>query len=127
MYEENFFKMTFFITKLLDLIFRATKRYKKKEIIKKIADYNSNKVISGIYRSIILDTHSKFSGDFPAKLLGIYEEQVQETIYKTASRNKIKNLINFGAGDGYHVIGLIKKKYLIKQLPLKLMTILELF
>ena len=46
----------------------------------------------------------------PAKLLGLYEEQIQKAIFKINIKRDIKYIVNFGASDGYHIIGLVKKK-----------------
>ena len=106
--------------KLINLIFNIFKSYKKREIIKKISKIASNKVMMGIYKSMVLDTDSKFSGDLPSKLLGLYEEPVQKKILEIAQKKKLKYLINFGAADGYHVIGLIKKKIFKKALAFEI-------
>ena len=92
---------------ILNLFFRIFKRYKKREIINKLSKISKGKVIYGLYKTMKLDTYSKFSGDLPSKILGIYEEQVQKKILEINKNKKIKYLINFGAADGYHVIGLI--------------------
>ena len=106
--------------KIINLLFRISKRYKKKEIIKKITKISSNKVMMGLYKSVVLDTHSKFSGDLPSKLLGIYEESIQKKILEITKKKKFKYLINFGAADGYHVVGLIKKKIFKKALAFEI-------
>ena len=108
------------MSEILNLLFRIFKRYKKKEIIKKLSNTSKGKVINGLYKSMILDTSSKFSGDLPSKILGIYEEQVQKKILEINKNKKIKYLINFGAADGYHVIGLIKKKIFKKAVAFEI-------
>lgn len=113
------------MNEILNLLFRISKRYKKKEIIKNLSEISKGKVIYGLYKSLILDTNSKFSGDLPSKLLGIYEEQVQKKIYEINKKKKIKYLVNFGAADGYHVIGLIKKKIFKKALAFEIDDIIR--
>ena len=105
---------------ILNLFFRIFKRYKKREIINKLSKISKGKVIYGLYKTMKLDTYSKFSGDLPSKILGIYEEQVQKKILEINKKKKIKYLINFGAADGYHVIGLIKKKIFKKALAFEI-------
>lgn len=113
------------MNEILNLLFRISKRYKKKEIIKNLSEISKGKVIYGLYKSLILDTNSKFSGDLPSKLLGIYEEQVQKKIYEINKKKKIKYLVNFGAADGYHVTGLIKKKIFKKALAFEIDDIIR--
>ena len=64
------------MNEILNLLFRISKRYKKKEIIKNLSEISKGKVIYGLYKSLILDTNSKFSGDLPSKLLGIYDTNI---------------------------------------------------
>ena len=106
--------------KFINLLFRISKRFKKKEIIEKISKISSNRVLMGLYKSVVLDTNSKFSGDLPSKLLGIYEEPVQQKILEITKKKKFKYLINFGAADGYHAIGLVKKKIFKKALAFEI-------
>lgn len=95
---------------LINFAFKIIKRYKKKLIIKELSNFNSSRIICGTYKSVFINSQSKFSGDLPSKLLGIYEEQIQNKIIELRKKKKLKYLINFGASDGYHVIGLIKNK-----------------
>lgn len=104
----------------INFFFKIIKRYKKIIIIKKISNLNSSKIIAGIYKSVFINTTTKFSGDLPSKLLGIYEEQVQEKIKEISQKKNLKYLINFGASDGYHIIGLIKNKILKKGIAFEI-------
>lgn len=106
----------------INFFFRIIKRYKKKIIIKKISNLNSGRIISGTYKSVFINSTTKFSGDLPSKLLGIYEEQVQEKIKEISKKKNLKYLINFGASDGYHIIGLIKKKLFKKGIAFEIDT-----
>jgi hypothetical protein len=105
---------------LTNLCFKIIKRYKKKIIIKKISNLNSGRVIAGTYKSVFINSTTKFSGDLPSKLLGIYEEQVQKKIKEISKKKNLKYLINFGASDGYHIIGLIKKKIFKKGIAFEI-------
>jgi hypothetical protein len=105
---------------LINFFFNVMKHYKKKLIIKEISKINSSKIISGAYKSVFINSIGKFSGDLPAKLLGIYEEQVQNKIIELCKKKKLKFLINFGAGEGYHVIGLIKNKIFEKAIAFEI-------
>ena len=48
------------------------------------------------------------------KLLGIYEEQVQNKIIQLKKDHNLKYMVNFGSGEGYHAIGLLKNNYFEK-------------
>jgi len=75
---------------LINFFFKVAKKYKKKLIIKEISNFNSNKIISGAYQSVFINSTNKYSGDLPSKLLGIYEEQVQNKIIELSKKKKIK-------------------------------------
>jgi len=105
---------------IINILFKVITRLKKKIIIKKISEINLDKVSNGVYKNTKINSKSKYSGDLPAKLLGIYEEQIQNKILEINKKKKFKHLINFGAADGYHVIGLIKKKILKEALAFEI-------
>ena len=84
------------------------KVYLNKQIIK----LSNSKVMHGHYKntSFIEESHwSKF--DHASKLLGIYEEQIQDLIVTTQKKNNLKNFINIGCGEGYHALGLLKNNF----------------
>ena len=86
-------------------ILERTKYFLEKKIIK----LTKKKVISGIYKNLNLNCKSNWGGfDFSSKLLGTYEEQVQQKIRDIAFKNKLKNIVQFGSADGYHILGLLK-------------------
>ena len=66
----------------------------------------------GLYKDTYFHgtTHWSFH-DFSSQLLGCYELQIQEKISNIKNKYKLKNIINIGAGTGYHIISLIKKGY----------------
>ncbi len=83
---------------------------KKKEIGIKIHKIFKGKVASGLYKDMRISLKENWGNDIGSKILGIYEEQIQKVIYRIAKERKINTLINFGAAEGYHLIGPIKKK-----------------
>ncbi len=83
---------------------------KKKQIGNKIHRIFKGRVASGLYKNMKISLKENWGNDIGSKILGMYEEQIQKTIYKIAKEKKINTLINFGAAEGYHLIGPIKKK-----------------
>tara|TARA_Y100000741_G_C18232393_1_gene550335 strand:- start:476 stop:1315 length:840 start_codon:yes stop_codon:yes gene_type:complete len=82
---------------------------KKYYLEKKIIQITNKTVLSGIYKSTKLTCKSHWGGfDTSSKLLGLYEKQVQEKIVELKNKFHLEYFINFGAGDGYHALGLLK-------------------
>jgi len=82
---------------------------KKYYLEKKIIQITNKSVLSGIYKSTKLTCKSHWGGfDTSSKLLGFYEKQVQEKILELKNKFQLEYFINFGAGDGYHALGLLK-------------------
>lgn len=96
---------------LSNLFFRIFKRIKKNEITKKLAEITKNRISSGLYKSTYIGLNNHRGQDFAAKLLGIYECQVQEKIIELQKKKKLKYIINFGSADGFHILGLINNKF----------------
>jgi hypothetical protein len=98
---------------------------KKKDLIKdKIIAITNKKIISGFYKSTYLscNTHWGAGFDSSAKLLGLYEQQVQEKITTLQKKYALENIINFGAADGFHIIGLIKNNFFKKGAAFEIST-----
>tara|TARA_B100000965_G_scaffold400415_1_gene422265 strand:+ start:543 stop:1319 length:777 start_codon:yes stop_codon:yes gene_type:complete len=94
--------------------FNEIKNEKKKLIGKKIHKIFSGKVVDGPYKGVKIFPKEHWSNDLGSKILGLYEKQVQENIKNLCLKNQINTLINFGAAEGYHLIGLIKNKIIKK-------------
>lgn len=72
-----------------------------------------NKILSGLYKNTYLEINKNWSNyDASSKFLGLYEKEVQEEILiiQKNKKSKKKCIINLGAGEGFHLVGLIKKK-----------------
>mgnify|MGYP001360123466 FL=1 len=84
---------------------------KRKYYLKKlIFNQFGNKIISGNYKDVYLcDNFFWNEFDSVSKLLGTYEIEVQGEIKNICDTNKVKTIVNFGAGEGYHLCGSIKK------------------
>ena len=81
---------------------------------KNIAKLCNNKIISGFYKDVKIEINKNWNTlDAASKYLGIYEQEVQESIASLQKKkiSKKKYLINLGAGEGYHPIGLLKKNF----------------
>ena len=111
-----------FFNIIINFIFRLVIRFKKKIIIKKLSKKNFQKIYNGEYKNVYFSTKGFYRGDLPSQLLGIYEEQITKKILEIDKINKNKYLINFGSGDGYHVLGLIKKNIFKKAFCFEINT-----
>lgn len=88
---------------------------RKKIIENKIINISQKKVLYGPYKDTCFSTLTNWSSDdTSSKLLGQYEMQIQEKILIEQKKYNLKNLVNFGAADGYHIVSLLKKNYFEK-------------
>ena len=83
------------------------------QLAKRIEELSKNIVQSGIYSQTYLKINKKWSvHDTSSKLLGLYEKEVQDNISNIQnSNNKKKYFINIGAGEGFHIVSLLKKRF----------------
>ena len=110
----NYFFYIFFNNKLH--IDTPLEKYKK-FLAAEIARITNKKIINGIYKSVYLNFESHWNiSDFAAKLLGFYEQQVQEKIIELQKKYNLTNIVNIGAGEGYHIVSLIKNNFFEKGL-----------
>jgi hypothetical protein len=81
----------------------------KKKIIyaKKIYKITKGKTVFGLYTG----TRLKYYPNCANKLVGQFEQQIQEEILKIKKKYNLNFLINFGAGEGFHTIGPIRNKW----------------
>jgi len=78
-----------------------------------IEKLSKNKILSGLYKNTHLEINKNWNSyDTASKFLGLYEKEVQDEIIKIQQNKRInkKYFINLGAGEGYHLIGLLKKR-----------------
>lgn len=71
-------------------------------------------VQNGLYKGIFLKENKKKYFNHSSKLIGLYEEAVQDALNKIITENKINYFYNIGCCEGYHFIGNIKKNKFIK-------------
>ena len=84
---------------------------KRKTIANKVHKIFSGKVCGGPYKDLKLSTKENWSIDLGSKVLGIYELEVQEAIKKLCTKKNIKIFINYGSAEGFHLTGVLKKKF----------------
>lgn len=86
---------------------------KKKDRLQKIIiSITKKKIINGPYKSTKLSCDTHWGGyTISSKLLGTYERQVQEKIIFLKKKYLLKNIVNYGAADGYHIVSLIKNNF----------------
>ncbi len=94
--------------------FDEVKNERKEIIGKKIHKIFLGKVVEGPYKDLKIFPKENWSNDLGSKILGLYEKQIQETVQKLSSNNRIDTLVNFGAAEGYHLTGLIKNNIIKK-------------
>ena len=89
--------------KIIDTITKATAKARRKMLANEIFERHKGKVQRGEYKGLLLDGSSNVSrGPLGLKILGFYEKAVVEEIVASAP---FKDLINFGAADGYMSLG----------------------
>jgi hypothetical protein len=100
--------INFFGVKTHYLNIREKNKY---DLDQRIIKLTNSRVLSGHYRDIYISGRSDWGvNDFSSKLLGFYEEQIQDEISEIQNKFNLDYLVNFGASDGYHLIGNMKKK-----------------
>jgi hypothetical protein len=116
----NYFFYIFFNNKFhIDTPLEKYKKFLATEIAKK----TNKKIISGLYKSVYMNFESHWNiSDFAAKLLGFYEQQVQEKIIELQKDYNLTNIVNIGAGEGYHIVSLIKNNFFKKGLAYEIDT-----
>jgi len=116
----NYFFYIFFNNKLhIDTPLEKYKKFLAAEIVR----ITNKKIINGIYDSVYLNFESHWNiSDFASKLLGFYEQQVQEKIIELQKKYNLTNIVNIGAGEGYHIVSLIKNKFFEKGLAYEIDT-----
>jgi len=116
----NYFFYIFFNNKIhIDTPLEKYKKFLSEKIVSK----TNKKIISGLYESVYFNYESHWNiTDFSSKLLGFYEQQVQEKIIELQKNYNLSNIVNIGAGEGYHIVSLIKNKFFEKGLAYEIDT-----
>ena len=118
-YVSIIHSLNYFFFKFFKSFFQINTPLHKYKIylVKKIKKISNNRIMYGLYKNVYFNfdsgTHWNYF-DISSKLIGFYEEQIQEKIIEIKNKYKLINLINIGAAEGYHVVSLIKNKYFNK-------------
>ena len=83
---------------------------------KKISIYAKEKILFGPYAGtkFFKFTWMVKSRLSSAKYLGTYESDLQQKLIFLSQKFKLKNIVDLGAAEGYHIVSLINKKYFVK-------------
>ena len=88
---------------------------------------SSGKVISGLFKGMKLVKKSnwdkkiyKFNTDLSSKIVGCYEQEIQDKIAELQKKNKKKYFVNFGAGEGYFTSGALHSGLFEKSLAFEI-------
>lgn len=89
--------------KILNAITKAASKQRRKMLANQIFERHGGVVQRGAYKGLKLDGSSNISrGPLGLKILGLYEHLVVDEITTTAP---FRDLVNFGAADGYMSLG----------------------
>ncbi len=85
---------------------------KKDFFLNKVITLSNSKVMAGPYKGTEFMVKSHWgSYDMSSKLIGSYERHVQDKIIEIKNQKEFETIINIGAGEGYHIISLIKNNH----------------
>ena len=92
--------------------FKTQIERKKEYFLSKVIKLSNSQVMAGPYKGTEFVVKSYWgSYDMSSKLLGSYERHIQEKIVEIKNKNNLEIIINIGAGEGYHIVSLIKNNF----------------
>ena len=92
--------------------FKTQIERKKEYFLSKVIKLSNSQVMAGPYKGTEFVVKSYWgSYDMSSKLLGSYERHIQEKIIEIKNKNNLEIIINIGAGEGYHIVSLIKNNF----------------
>ena len=84
---------------------------KKRDLLLKISKKTNQEIYSGPYKGVkLLNLFSSYNVDLISTSLGTYELEVQKKIIDLSKNFNLKIFVDLGAGEGFHIISLLKKK-----------------
>lgn len=85
---------------------------KRRDFVNQLSKITNQRIYSGPYKNVkILNINQVYDVDLVSILLGTYELQIQNKIIELSKKYNLKYFIDLGAGEGFHIISLLKKKY----------------
>ena len=85
---------------------------KRRNLTLQISKETNQTIYSGPYQGVKLQNlFSSYKVDLVSILLGTYEIEIQRKIIELSKNNGLKNFVDLGAGEGFHIISLIKKNH----------------
>ena len=94
---------------------------KRRHILtKKIEKISNDVVMWGPYKGNKLLNSSHWFVDTPNRLIGLYEYEVQKKLIELVKKHEFEYFINFGAADGYHLISILRQKFVKKGLAFEI-------
>ena len=70
----------------------------------------------GPYKGTKLLNQTFWFVDTPNRLIGLYEYEVQKKLIELVKKHEFEYFINFGAADGYHLISILRQRFVKKGL-----------
>ena len=94
----------------IDLNILDSIQKKRSYLSKEVETIYNDTIVEGLYKGTRLIKSDKYFLAKSAQILGCYEEEVQNEIIYLKKKINFKNLINLGAGEGYHSVGCLNSK-----------------
>ena len=89
-------------------------------LTKKIEKISNGVVMWGPYKGTKLLNSSHWFVDTPNRLIGLYEYEVQKKLIELVKKHEFEYFINFGAADGYHLISILRQRFVKKGLAFEM-------
>lgn len=91
------------------LILDQVTRVRRRELMPEICQMTNNRVLSGPFAGMQISEQSSWGdGDAAPKLLGVYEQELHESVEKMIAANP-QLVVNVGCAEGYYAIGLARR------------------
>lgn len=103
---------------IVESLEKAVAKLHRKRIARRVFALSNGLVTRGPFRGMVLSRESHLSrSDMALKAFGLYEPEVLETM---TGWDPLGTLVNFGAGDGYYSIGLLRAGIVRRALSFEL-------
>lgn len=83
----------------------------RRDLLLKVSKKTNQEIYSGPYKGVkLLNLFSSYNVDIISASLGTYELEVQKKIIDLSNNFNLKTFVDLGAGEGFHIVSLLKKK-----------------